>query len=117
YDEARLAPGDAGILHGAGLFEAMRAKARSALRLREHLARLTRSAEALNIPFSLGEKQLAEMIADLLEANDLADARLRLTVTRGDLHAATAEQPTPPVTFVLSAAAFQPYPAALYDTG
>jgi branched-chain amino acid aminotransferase len=117
YDEAHITAGDAGILHGAGLFETMRAKAGNVVRLREHLARLVRSAETLSIPFSLGEVQLKEMIADLLEANSLTDARLRLTITRGDLHAATPQDPTPPVTFILSAAAFQPYPASLYEKG
>ena len=57
------------------------------------------------------------MAGDLLEANGLRDARLRLTITRGDMHAATAEDPVPPVTLILSAAAFQPYPQALYEAG
>ena len=117
YDSATIAPGDAGLLHGAGLFETMRARTGRVFFLRDHLARLTRSAQALNIPFSLGESQLAEIIAELLEANDLSDARLRLTITRGDLHSATTEDPTPPVTFILTASAFQPYPPSLYEKG
>ena len=86
-------------------------------RLRQHLERITRSAQTLGIAFSLGETQLAEMTEELLEANALADARLRLTITKGDLHAATMENPTPPVTLILSAAEFQPYPPALYEKG
>ena len=117
YDAAAVAPGDAGVLHGAGLFETMRAKNRRVFRLRQHLERLTRSAQALSIPFSLGVAQLHEMIDELLEANGLSDARLRLTITRGDLHAATAEDPVPPVTLILSAAAFTPYPPELYEKG
>jgi branched-chain amino acid aminotransferase len=117
YDAASIAPSDAGLLHGAGLFETMRAKNKKVFRLRQHLERMTRSAQTLGIEFSLGESQLAEMIEDLLDANALADARLRLTITRGDLHAATADNPMPPVTLVLSAADFQPYPAALYEKG
>jgi branched-chain amino acid aminotransferase len=117
YEDATIAAGDAGLLHGAGLFETMRARNGRLFRARHHLDRLTRSAQALSIPVALGESQLAEMAADLLDANGLRDARLRLTVTRGDLHAATAEDPTPPVTLLLTAAEFQPYPAALYDKG
>jgi branched-subunit amino acid aminotransferase/4-amino-4-deoxychorismate lyase len=117
YDSAGVAPGDAGLLHGAGLFETMRARGRKIFRIRQHLERMTRSAQALGIGFSLGETQLAEMTEELLEANALSDARLRLTITRGDLHAATAENPTPPVTLILSAAEFLPYPAALYEKG
>ncbi len=117
YDDARIAPADAGLLHGAGLFETMRAKNGKIFRLRNHLQRLATSAHALNIPFALSESQLAEITTDLLDANGLVDARLRLTLTRGDLHEATAESPTPPVTLLLTAAEFQPYPAALYEKG
>jgi branched-chain amino acid aminotransferase len=117
YDSASVAPGDAGLLQGAGLFETMRARNRKVFRLRQHLERLTRSAGTLSIPMQLGESQLAEMVEDLLDANGLQDARLRLTITRGDLHAATPDDPTPPVTLILSAARFEPYPAALYDRG
>jgi branched-subunit amino acid aminotransferase/4-amino-4-deoxychorismate lyase len=117
YDSATIAPADAGLLHGAGLFETMRAKNKKIFRIRQHLERLARSAQALGIAFALGESQLAEMTEELLDANALADARLRLTLTRGDLHAATADNPTPPVTLILSAAEFQPYPPALYEKG
>ncbi len=117
YDAAVVAPGDAGLLHGAGLFETMRAKNGKVFRLRQHLEQLTRSAHALSIPLSLSEVQLREMVADLLDANSLTDARLRLTITRGDLHAATPEDPIPPITLILSAAEFQPYPPQLYEKG
>ena len=117
YEDAHVAAADAGLLHGAGLFETMRAKGGKIFRLGRHLDRLTRSAKALSIPFSLGEVELAEIAEELLDANDLTDARLRLTVTRGDLHAATAEDPVPPVTLMVSAAAFHAYPAELYEKG
>jgi branched-chain amino acid aminotransferase len=117
YEDAAVPAADAGLLHGAGLFETMRARNGKIFRLRQHLDRLTRSAQTLSIPFSLGAVQLAEITAELLDANALTDARLRLTVTRGDLHAATAQDPVPPVTLILSAAGFQPYPAELYEKG
>lgn len=122
YEEAArggIAPGDAGLLHGAGLFETMRAREGTVFRLRRHLERLSRSAQVLSVPFSLGESQLAEMIGELLEANGLdeGEARLRLTITRGDLHAASAQDPVPPVTLLISAASFEPYPAVLYEKG
>ena len=117
YEEAHVAAGDAGVLHGAGLFETMRAKGGRVFRLRQHLERLTRSALALSVPFSLGEELLREMVGELLEANGLSEARLRLTVTRGDLHAVTVEDPVPPVTLILSAGEYVAYPAELYEKG
>lgn len=117
YDSACVPAGDAGLLHGAGLFETMRARNGKVFRLRQHLERIARSAQALSIPFSLGETDLKDMLDDLLDANGLTDARIRLTVTRGDIHAATATDPVPPVTLLLTAVAFVPYPAELYEKG
>lgn len=117
YEDARIAPGDAGLLHGAGLFETMRARNGKVFRLADHLARITRSAEAHSIAFALGVVELVDMIGELLEANSLRDARVRLTITRGDMHEATPENPQPPTTLVLAAAEFAPYPAGLYEKG
>jgi branched-chain amino acid aminotransferase len=117
YDEARIAPADGGFLHGAGLFETMRAKNRVVFRLGDHLDRLKLSAEELDLPIALEESQLRDLIAELLEADDLRDARLRLTLSRGDLHAIDAQNPTPPVTLLITASAFTAYPPELYAKG
>jgi branched-chain amino acid aminotransferase len=117
YDSACIPAGDAGLLHGAGLFETMRARNGKVFRLRQHLERMTRSAQALSIPFTLGQTDLQDMLDDLMDANGLTDARIRLTVTRGDVHAATAADPVPPVTLLLTATAFMAYPAELYEKG
>jgi branched-chain amino acid aminotransferase len=117
YEEVGISPSDSGLLHGAGLFETMRVRNRKIFRAAQHIDRLTRSGQALGIAVTLTADQLAEMIADLCEINGLTDARARLTITRGDLHAATADDPVPPVTLILSAAAFDGYPPALYEKG
>ena len=90
YESAWVPAGDAGLLHGAGLFETMRARNGKVFRLRQHLERMMRSAQALAIPLALDTEQLGEMVTELLDANDLTEARLRLTATRGDIHASTA---------------------------
>ena len=48
--EARVDVYDAGWLHGAGLFETMRAENRRVFRLQDHLDRLTASANELLSP-------------------------------------------------------------------
>ena len=116
-DEAALSPADAGLLHGAGLYETMRVKNKKIFRPRQHLDRLHDSAQSLGIPVSLSVEQLTEMTDDLLDVNHLTDARLRLTITRGDLSASTPDNPIPPVTLILSAADFQPYAPELYEKG
>ncbi len=119
YDHASIAPGDAGFLHGAGLFETLRSRNGKIFRPRQHLERLSTSADILAISLSLDESQLTDLATELLEANDLmyGDARLRLTISRGDTHAISDENPTPPITLVLTAQRLNPYPTTLYHTG
>jgi branched-subunit amino acid aminotransferase/4-amino-4-deoxychorismate lyase len=118
YEAAAVSPGDAGFLHGAGLFETMRVHNGAIFRAADHLARLSDSAQMLGITLALSLAQLREMTADLLEAEDVTEARLRLTITRGDVYAA-ADHPetTPPISLVLAAQKFQPYPKEFYETG
>ncbi len=117
YEEVGISPSDSGLLHGAGVFETLRVRNRKVFRAEKHLERLARSGELFGIAVTLNVAQLAEMVEDLCEINGLTEARARLTITRGDLHAATAEDPVPPVTLILSASAFEGYPAVLYEKG
>jgi branched-chain amino acid aminotransferase len=60
----------------------MRAYGGRLFRLEKHLARLERSARALNIDLD-GIPSLEKAIYDTLRANQLSDARIRLTVSPG----------------------------------
>jgi branched-chain amino acid aminotransferase len=79
---ARISPMDYGFLHGYGLFETMRAYGGHVFRLEKHMARLERSARALNIDLDSPAK-LETTIYDILRANHLLDARIRLSVSPG----------------------------------
>lgn len=108
---------DTGLLHGAGVFTTMRASGGRAFCLIEHLARLRASCEALFIPLTLPDATLVLAAREILERNQLAEARMRLTVTRGPaatdpLHGKRLE----PTAF-LTAARFEPYPAEFYERG
>jgi branched-chain amino acid aminotransferase len=81
---AKLSPFDHGFLYSYGLFETMRAYGGKIFRLDRHLARLQQSAKALNIYSKLASFKLAKACHDVLEANKLADARIRLTVSAGE---------------------------------
>lgn len=117
YEQARIAPFDSGFLHGIGLFETMRASGGAVPLLERHLARLHTSCRELDLAVELDSTAIAAQIAELLEANGLTDARVRLTVSHGDMMAADAQQPDPPRTVLISAAPFSPYPDALYEKG
>jgi branched-chain amino acid aminotransferase len=79
---------DRGFQLGDGVFETLRARGGHVTELAEHLARLRRSADGLDIPLALDAPGRIEAgIRELLTAEHLAgpdaDASIRITVTRG----------------------------------
>jgi branched-chain amino acid aminotransferase len=108
---------DTGLLHAAGVFTTMRSYAGKVFRLGEHLQRLRNSCEALFIPLQYKEEQLVEAVGELLSRNQLEDARLRLTVTRGAASADPLVGSSLQPTAFLTAAPLEPYPAEFYTKG
>jgi branched-chain amino acid aminotransferase len=108
---------DTGLLHAAGVFTTMRSFGGKVFCLAQHLKRLRDSCEALFIPLQHSDSDLTAAVEELLRRNELSDARLRLTVTRG----AAQQDPlhglrlTP--TAFLTAANLEPYPAEYYERG
>ncbi|OGN91632.1 MAG: hypothetical protein A2Z70_04570 [Chloroflexi bacterium RBG_13_48_17] len=82
--QAKLSPFNYGFLYGYGLFETMRSYSGSIFRLDRHLARLHEATETLGIARELTNFDLEKACHDVLKANNLAEARLRLTVTAGE---------------------------------
>jgi len=113
-EAARISVTDSGFLHGAGLFETMRSRHGVVFRLEDHLERLSSSARALSLPFPYEKAQMGEAIDQVLQANQLTEARLRLTLTKGPLR--TPEESRKP-TLLITATAFRPYPAEYYRAG
>ncbi len=89
-DEARVSAFDAGFQHGVGLFETMSARvvdgAVLVFRLEEHVERLIGSAQELGLSALLKAPALAEAVVKTVSESGLARARVRLTVTGGDLN-------------------------------
>lgn len=84
-EEARVGIEDAGIQHAVGLFETMSVVHGRAFRLEPHLARLRESALSLGLVKDLATEPLAEAVRQAIEHNRLDRARLRLTVTAGEV--------------------------------
>ncbi len=83
--DASIRVSDGGWLHGAGLFETMRAENGRVFRLARHLARLRASAEKLLTPISLDDLPTDEILQELMKRNELTSARIRLSVTSGPM--------------------------------
>jgi len=80
---ARIAPDDRGLTLGDGLFETIAVTKGVPKRLAAHLDRLRMNAKALGIPVPFTNTRIQDMMAVLIAANDLREAALRLTLTRG----------------------------------
>jgi|ERR1700722_3241938 len=108
---------DAGLLHAAGVFTTMRSYGGRVFAVDRHLARLRQSCQALFIPLMVSDEILTAAAHELLAKNDLSDARLRLTATRGvvrqDPIHGTAMSPN----VFMTAAELEKYPNVLYERG
>ncbi len=112
--DAHIPVSDSGFLYGAGLFETLRASQGKVFCLADHLDRLFFSASKLGFDLNTDKPTLTKAINDVLAANDLQEARLRLTVSAGAMSAQSREvKPT----VLIAATDFTPYPAEMYEQG
>lgn len=81
--EARVPLLDRGLLYGDGLFETFRTYGGRPFALEAHLERLLSSAAFFNLRVPVNAAALRRAIDELLRTNELTDAGVRLTVTRG----------------------------------
>jgi branched-chain amino acid aminotransferase len=83
-DEAGISPFDSAVQGGDAVWEGLRLYDGRIFKLREHLARLRRSAEALSFPEIPPDEKIVEEITRTLAANQMRDGvHIRLTLTRG----------------------------------
>lgn len=115
-EDARISVHEAGWLHGAGLFETMRAENGIVFRLEAHLARLCRSAEKILSPIDRQGLPSKEDFSDLFERNGLLTARVRLTVSSGPVDASKDDRLSG-MTVCVTAVALPSPDASAYQKG
>ncbi|MFH0980602.1 MAG: aminotransferase class IV [Planctomycetota bacterium] len=114
--EAVVSVYDGGWLHGAGLFETMRAHGGTVFRPDAHLERLMESAAKLLFPLERPDLPLTKDFQRLLRENQLTDARVRLTVTAGSM-LDLPQGDRPAITVCATASPRTAYPSELYERG
>lgn len=105
--EARISISDSGLLTGEGLFETLRGVRRQPFALSRHCRRLRAGCDVLGIG-APDAGLVREVFAELMRANGLEDARLRLTVTRGN-RLSSGDEPS----VLMTAEALPAYPPRL----
>ena len=115
---AHLSALDRGFTLGDGVFETLRAVGVRLFRIDDHLARLQRSVATVGLVVPEGGPMLSEAISSLLAANQLEDALVRITVSRGvPAERGLLPPSSPSPTLVIHATPFVGYPRERYQRG
>jgi branched-chain amino acid aminotransferase len=116
-NEAKISVFDHGLLYGDGVFEGIRSYNCLVFRLKDHIDRLYRSAQAILLDIPLSKEKIAAAIIKTLKANKLKDSYIRVVVTRGegDLGLDPRKCRQPSLFIITDNIAF--YPAELYKRG
>ena len=117
HSQAHISVSDHGFLYGYGLFETMRAYHGKIFLLERHLNRLLSAAQVLGLGSRLNAAELGKACLDILAANGLKNARLRLTVTRGEVNSFPGPGVSNNPTIVVTANAYSPPPPESYNKG
>lgn len=116
-EEAMVSVFDHGFLYGDGVYETLRAYSGRIFRLRQHLARLWRSASLIDLDIPLVEEDLIAVLHEAMKRNDLSDAYLRITISRGEGNIGLDPRLCVHPTVVVISLPLQPYPVGLFNTG
>ena len=115
--QAKISISDHGLLYGYGLFESMRAYRGKIFRLEQHIERLNNAAQDIGLAKKLNGLDFAKACLNTVSANNLEDARVRLTVTNGDSEAMPWVDPGGPPTVLVTAKPYTPLSPEAYEKG
>jgi branched-chain amino acid aminotransferase len=116
-EDALISVFDHGFLYGDGVYETLRAYGGRIFRLRQHLARLRRSASLIGLDVPMVEQDLIPVLHEAMKRNDLSDAYLRITISRGEGSIGLDPRLCPRPTVVVISLPLQPYPVELFNAG
>jgi branched-chain amino acid aminotransferase len=113
--EAKISITDYAFLFGYSLFETMRAYRGKIFRLDDHLSRLEKSAAFLEISIKVSD--LKPAVLQILQRNELQDARVRLVVSAGEGAVTPDTRSCKSPTVLMIAVGYSPYPQEGYIRG
>ncbi|MDR2673589.1 MAG: branched-chain-amino-acid transaminase [Opitutaceae bacterium] len=115
--DAKISVFDHGLLYGDGIFEGIRLYQGNIFRLDAHLERLEYSAKAILLKMPWTRREISDATCETCRQNHLADAYIRLVVTRGagDLGLSPWLCPKPSIFIIADKIAL--YPDEYYTKG
>ncbi|WP_116109024.1 aminotransferase class IV [Lewinella sp. IMCC34191] len=82
-EKAALHVSDLSILRGYGVFDYFRYEGGEPRFISDHLARFRRSADGLRLPLDLSDRELEEIVRELIGRNTVGDGGIRFVLTGG----------------------------------
>ncbi|GJQ59683.1 MAG: aminodeoxychorismate lyase [Candidatus Scalindua sp. AMX11] len=115
--EGYITSKDRGFLYGDGIFDTLRSYSGNPFKLTEHLSRLRSSAQKLKIPFIFTDDFLRNTIQTLMKKNNIPDAYIRITLSRGSGRRGLVMCDHSEPTLLVEVKELTPYPKELYEKG
>lgn len=116
-EEAKVSVFDHGLLYGDGVFEGIRVYDGCIFRLKQHLERLYRSAQGIQLSIPLSLEEMRDVVVETVRKNERRDAYVRLVVTRGDGDLGLSPSKCPSPTVFVIADEIGIYPEEVYREG
>ena len=116
-NDAKISVFDSGFLYGDGVFESLRVYHKQCKFLDQHYHRLLNSAKIMNYLISFSEEELKSVIDELISRNNLDDAYIRITLTRGQSKIGFGKSISDNQTIFIIAKEHKPLDENLYKNG
>ena len=81
-EDAKISISDLSYQFGYGLFETIKCEQGIPIFFEEHYKRLTHSAKEIGMPFPLEQEEVKKWVKDVLSANKLASARIKIIISK-----------------------------------
>lgn len=114
-EDATLSVRDLAILRGYGVFDFLRTYQGKPFRLPEHLARLARSAQLIELVLPCPIDEIEQLVLETLKRNNLPEANIRIVATGGISGDSVTSEAEPSLIVLVTLP--QQYPAACYEQG
>lgn len=107
--EARLSPGQEGLINGWGLFTTMRVYEGEAFAFERHMRRLRRDAARTHVPFPFEDGEMLAQVDALIAKNEVKEGALRVYVVWNRTGIWHSEEPFSDVDLILTIAPLPNY--------
>ncbi len=107
-EQARLSPGQAGLLNGWGLFTTLRIFQGEAFAYERHWRRLEKDAARVRLPFPFVPAQVRRHLSELLAANQVVEGTVRIYMIYNQIGFWRSDESMPQVDLILCTAGLPP---------